>query len=96
MVRNIQYRLLTEKLKQEPHFKQSSYYPCIVMRNAGCLIIIYTEDTIITGSNTAKVDATAASIACLLNITSEDQVDDFIGINITHTDDLAHPTQADP
>jgi Reverse transcriptase (RNA-dependent DNA polymerase) len=80
------YRFLTDKLKKELHFEQSSYDPCVLW-NDGCLIVIYTDDTIITGSNTAKVDATIERIASLFNITSEDQVDDFIGVNITHTED---------
>jgi hypothetical protein len=51
------------------------------------LIVIYTDDTMITGSNTAKVDATIKKITYLFRITSEDQINDFIGVNITHTDD---------
>jgi hypothetical protein len=50
-------------------------------------MVIYTYDTINTGSNVAKVDATIATIATLFKITTEDSVNDFIGVNISNTDD---------
>jgi hypothetical protein len=65
-----------------------------VLWNDGCLIVIYTDDTIITASNEAKFDETVANIAKLFNITSEDSVDDFIGVNISRqTDGTIHRTQ---
>jgi hypothetical protein len=75
-----------DKLKNDLNFQQSSYDPCVLW-NDGCLIVIYTDDTIITGSNLAKVDATIHKIGELFKITSEDQVNNFIGVNITHTND---------
>jgi hypothetical protein len=45
------------------------------------------HDTIITGSYVTKVDATISSISELFNTTSEDQVNDLMGINISHQDD---------
>jgi hypothetical protein len=75
-----------DKLKNELQFQQSSYDPCVLWSD-GCLIVIYTDDTIITGSITTKVDATIQKIAELFKITSEDHVNDFIGVNITHTND---------
>jgi Reverse transcriptase (RNA-dependent DNA polymerase) len=80
------YRYLVDKLTNELQFQQSKYYPCVLWSD-GCLIVIYTDDTIITGSNVAKVDSTINKIAELFNITSEDEVNDFIGVNIAHTDD---------
>jgi Reverse transcriptase (RNA-dependent DNA polymerase) len=50
------YRYLVDKLNNELHFQQSSYNPCILW-NGVCLIVIYTDDKIITG-NTTKLDAT--------------------------------------
>jgi Reverse transcriptase (RNA-dependent DNA polymerase) len=80
------YRYLVDKLKQELHFTQNKFDPCVLWNN-GCLIVIYTDDTIITSSNEAMIDETIANIAKLFKITSEDSVNDFIGVNIDKGDD---------
>jgi hypothetical protein len=41
----------------------------------------------ITGLNVAKFDAIISRISEFFKITSEDQVNNFIGVNISHTDD---------
>jgi Reverse transcriptase (RNA-dependent DNA polymerase) len=87
------YRYLVDKLKQELNFTQSKFDPCVLWNN-GCLIVIYTDDTIVTGSNEDMIDATITNIAKLFNITSEDSVNDFIGINIAkHKDGIISLTQ---
>jgi hypothetical protein len=77
---------LVDKLKPELNFKQSKYGPCVLW-NDGCLINVYTDDTIITGLNEAKIDETIAIVAGLCKITSEDSVDDFLGINVVRKED---------
>jgi Reverse transcriptase (RNA-dependent DNA polymerase) len=42
---SVWYRYLVDKLKQEVNFTQSKFDPCVLWNN-GCLIVIYTDDTI--------------------------------------------------
>jgi Reverse transcriptase (RNA-dependent DNA polymerase) len=42
------YKYLTNKLINELHFQQSQYDPCVLWKE-GCIIVVYTDDTIITG-----------------------------------------------
>jgi hypothetical protein len=75
------YKYLVDKLVNELGFQHSKYDPCVLW-NDGCLIVVYTDDTLITGSNEEKIDQTIADIGKLFNITSNDVVDDFLGVNI--------------
>jgi Reverse transcriptase (RNA-dependent DNA polymerase) len=67
------------------YFTQSKFNPCVLWNN-WCLIVIYTDDTIITGSNEAMIDETISNIANLFKITSEDSANNFIGVNINKGD----------
>jgi Reverse transcriptase (RNA-dependent DNA polymerase) len=73
------YRYLVDKVINELQFQQSRYDPCELWSD-GCLIVIYTDNTIIAGSNVVKVDATIIKIANLFKTTSKDEVND-IGVN---------------
>jgi Reverse transcriptase (RNA-dependent DNA polymerase) len=79
------YKYLVDKMKAELNFQQSKYDPCVLW-NDGCLIVIYTDDTIITGSNERKIDETIEKISKIFKITSEDSVDDFLGVNVARRD----------
>jgi hypothetical protein len=52
------------------------------------LIIVYTDDTIVTGPVQSEIDRAVADISTLIDITVKDTVDDFLGVKITR--DLAN------
>jgi Reverse transcriptase (RNA-dependent DNA polymerase) len=56
--------------------------PCIFWRD-GVVIIIYTDDTIVTGANTQAIDQAINDISSLFEITVKDTVDDFLGVKIS-------------
>jgi Reverse transcriptase (RNA-dependent DNA polymerase) len=55
--------------------------PCILWRGQ-VIIIIYTDDTIITGPNAKDIDIAIADISSKFSITSKDTVSDFLGVHI--------------
>ena len=67
-------------------FTQSKHDPCILWRQ-GVIIIIYTDDTIITGPNKLLIDTAIADIASTFVITHSPYVDDFLGVNIDYRED---------
>jgi Reverse transcriptase (RNA-dependent DNA polymerase) len=75
-----------DKLVNELGFKHSKYDPCVLW-NDGCLIVVSTDDMLIRGSNEAKIDKTIEDIGKLFNITSNNVVDDYLGVNINRQDD---------
>jgi Reverse transcriptase (RNA-dependent DNA polymerase) len=75
--------LLTNKIINELKFTQSKYDPCVYWKQ-GCVIVVYTDDTIITGPNSTIINQIIAEIEQVVNITSKDQVDDFLGVNIEY------------
>lgn len=46
-------------------------------------MVIYTDDTIITGPDPKVVEQIIQEIGKVFDITSEPQVDDFLGVKIT-------------
>jgi hypothetical protein len=48
------------------------------------VIVVYTDDTIITGPDSTIINKIIAEIEQVFNITSEDQVNDFLGVNIEY------------
>jgi Reverse transcriptase (RNA-dependent DNA polymerase) len=60
--------------------------PCILWRG-NTILIIYTDDTIITGNNVNEIDTAIADIASIFEITSKDSVSDFLCVNIDRHDD---------
>jgi Reverse transcriptase (RNA-dependent DNA polymerase) len=66
-------------------FTQSKEDPCIFLRN-GVVIIIYTDDTIVTGPNTPDIDQAILDIASIFEITSKESVDDFLGVKTTRNE----------
>jgi Reverse transcriptase (RNA-dependent DNA polymerase) len=69
---------LTEKLK----FIQSKSDPCVLWKN-GHVIVIYTDDTIITGPDPSVIKQMIKEIGKVFDITSEPEVTDFLGVQIT-------------
>jgi Reverse transcriptase (RNA-dependent DNA polymerase) len=80
------YKYLTNKLINEMGFQQSKYDPCVLWKN-GCLLGVYTDDTIITGPFGKVIDQIINDISKSFKITYEDSVNDFLGININRKDD---------
>jgi Reverse transcriptase (RNA-dependent DNA polymerase) len=76
---------MTNILKTELKYTQSNYDPCVLWKS-GCIIVIYTDDTIITGPSTKLIDTLIAEIGTKFKITSEDTVNDFLGVNIQRFD----------
>jgi Reverse transcriptase (RNA-dependent DNA polymerase) len=75
---------LVEGLTTKLGFSQSSVDPCILWRG-NIIMIIYTDDTIITGPETSSIDKAIADIASLFDITSKETASDFLGVNIDRT-----------
>jgi Reverse transcriptase (RNA-dependent DNA polymerase) len=72
---------LTKGLVDKLGFKQSKIDPCILWRNT-TIMILYTDDTIITGPNEKVAEHTIKDIATLYDITTNDEVSDFLGVHI--------------
>jgi hypothetical protein len=68
------YKYLVDKLVNKLRFQHSRYDPCVLW-NDGYLIVV------------CKIDQTIADIGKLFNITSNDIVDDFLGVNIDRQED---------
>jgi Reverse transcriptase (RNA-dependent DNA polymerase) len=77
---------LIEGLTQKLGFFQSALDPCIAWQH-NTVMIIYTDDTIITGPDGNKIDTAIADIASLFEITSKESVSDYLGVNIDRQDE---------
>jgi Reverse transcriptase (RNA-dependent DNA polymerase) len=83
---NVWYKYLPTKLIVKIQFQQSKYNPCVLCKN-GCILIVYTNDTIITGPSGDSIDEIISDADKLFNITSEDNIHNFLGINIDKQSD---------
>ncbi len=72
---------LIEGLTSKLGFKQSEQDPCILWRDK-TIIVIYTDDTIVTGPDEKQIDAAIKDIGTEFVITSQEKVSDFLGVNI--------------
>ena len=57
-------------------FVQSENDPCVFWRNS-VILVIYTDDTIVTGPVDKEVQQAVIDIGSKFNITSKPMVDDF-------------------
>jgi hypothetical protein len=62
-------------------FNQCANDPCIFWRKE-TMIVIYTDDTIVTGPDSAQIDQAIADIGTAFKITHQMKVDDFLGVKI--------------
>jgi hypothetical protein len=69
---------LTNKLINKLGFQQSQYDPCVLWKN-GCLLVVYTDDTTITGPSGKEIDSIITEISKMFKITYEDSVNNFLG-----------------
>jgi hypothetical protein len=76
-------------------FTQSENEPCIFWRGS-VIIIIYTDDTIITGKDEESIDKVIADIGSRFEITTKDSVSDFLGVKITRDDEAGTVTFTQP
>jgi Reverse transcriptase (RNA-dependent DNA polymerase) len=79
------YQYMTNILKTELGYTQSKFDPCVLWKS-GCIIVIYTDDTVITGPSSDIIDRLIQEIGGKFKITSEDSVNDFLGVNIQRKD----------
>jgi hypothetical protein len=80
------YKYLTNILMKDLQFQQSKYDPCVMWKNA-CILVIYTDDTIITGPSGNDINNIIQEVSKLFKITYEDSVNDFLGVNINRKPD---------
>jgi Reverse transcriptase (RNA-dependent DNA polymerase)/GAG-pre-integrase domain len=74
-------------------FVQSRWDPCVLWKGS-YILVIYTDDTIITGPNPVAIKQLIADIGTRFEITSAEIVDDFLGVNICRQPDgTIHLTQ---
>ena len=74
-------------------FTQSKFDECVFYKK-NMIYILYTDDSIIAGSNKQEIDKTIALIRQAgLDITIEGDIQDFLGINITRQNDTYNLTQ---
>lgn len=75
------YNYLTQGLITKLNFKQSQYDPCLLWRGT-TVLILYTDDTIITGPDQQELENVIKDIKSLYEITTSDEVADFLRVNI--------------
>jgi Reverse transcriptase (RNA-dependent DNA polymerase) len=73
-------KYLTKGL-QELGFQQSESDPCISWRKS-VILVIFTDDTVVTGPNPNDVEQAIHDIGHKFKITSQPKVDDFLGVKI--------------
>jgi Reverse transcriptase (RNA-dependent DNA polymerase) len=67
-------------------FRQSKHDDCIFYKGK-MIYVLYTDDSILTGPDKNEIDETIKLLASELDITHDDQLSDFLGVNIQHRDD---------
>ena len=87
-------KFLTKGLT-EIGFVQSQIDPCIFWRGL-VILVIYTDDTIVTGPNSSDVSKAVTDIGEKFNITSKKVVDDFLGVKITRNEKDGTITMTQP
>jgi Reverse transcriptase (RNA-dependent DNA polymerase) len=68
-------------------FTQSKQYMCLLWRGSS-IIVVYTDDTMVTGPSNEAIDDTIEYIGKEFDITSNNKVNDFLGVNILIKDNL--------
>jgi Reverse transcriptase (RNA-dependent DNA polymerase) len=81
---------LTKGLK-DIGFVQSQMDPCVFWRGV-VILVIYMDDTIVTGPQDADVQMAVSDIGNKFNITSKPEVDDFLGVKIIRDHDAGTVT----
>jgi Reverse transcriptase (RNA-dependent DNA polymerase) len=64
--------------------------------NNGCIIVIHTDDTIITGPDEKAIDGLINEIGKLFKITHSEAVSDFLGVNVVRNEEDGAITMTQP
>jgi hypothetical protein len=67
-------------------FVQSQYDMCLLWRKS-CTLVIYTDDTIVTGPDALEVAEAINDIGTVFDITINQELVDFLGVNINMSTD---------
>lgn len=62
-------------------FKQSMYDMCLLWRTS-CILVIYTDDTIVTGPDMNVLNQAIKDISTKFTITLNEELIDFLGVNV--------------
>jgi Reverse transcriptase (RNA-dependent DNA polymerase) len=89
------YKYLSNGLCEKLGFQQSKHDPCIFWRDS-TIIVVYTDDTIVTGPVQEEVDKAIADIAGEFTITNEPNVSDFLGVKINRDNEKKQYTLTQP
>jgi Reverse transcriptase (RNA-dependent DNA polymerase)/GAG-pre-integrase domain len=89
------FKYLSDGLCTKLKFVQSVHDPCIFWRGQS-VIVVYTDDTIITGPDAAELDQIIKDIASEFDITSEPRMSDFLGVKISREEDSKSVTRTQP
>jgi Reverse transcriptase (RNA-dependent DNA polymerase) len=89
------YKYLSQGLCEKLGFQQSKHDPCIFWRGS-TIIVVYTDDTIVTGPIKGEVDKAIADIAGQFTITNKPSVSDFLGVKIERNNDKRQYTLTKP
>jgi Reverse transcriptase (RNA-dependent DNA polymerase) len=76
-------------------FTQSRNDPCIYWRKS-TIIVIYTDDTIVTGPVAEDTEKAVCDIAAQFEITLQPMVNDFLGVHIERNEDTKEVTLYNP
>jgi Reverse transcriptase (RNA-dependent DNA polymerase) len=75
------YKYLSHGLCVKLGFTQSKHDPCVFWRGS-TIIVVYTDDTIVTGPNSSEIDRAISDISKQFVITHDPMVSDFLGVKI--------------
>jgi Reverse transcriptase (RNA-dependent DNA polymerase)/GAG-pre-integrase domain len=89
------YKYLSDGLCTKLKFTQSVHDPCIFWRGKS-IIVVYTDDTIITGPDPNELDKIIKDISNEFDITSEPRMSDFLGVKIHRDEESKSVTLTQP
>ena len=80
-------KYLERKLVKELHFTQSKFDECVFYQSK-TMYVLYTDDSILAGPDEQEINDIIKDIKRVgLNITEEGDIQDFLGINISKSED---------
>ena len=74
-------KFLLDGLIKKLGFTQSKFDECVLWRGS-YIMVIYTDDTIVTGPDPEQLDKLLIEIGTIFDITTEDDVTDFLGVKV--------------
>jgi Reverse transcriptase (RNA-dependent DNA polymerase) len=83
---NVWNDFLIHGLTMKLGFTQSRLDPCVLWKG-NVIIVVYTDDTIITGPSKVEIDDIVRSIVNIFEITHSKSVSNFFGVNIDRQKD---------